>query len=470
MILIFRLLVLLLCFLPLNACAQNTITGHFPNLANQQVKLTGYEGFDTYPIDSVKVDKNGAFQLSFNQKDYGMGYLAAVDNKAFIVILTENENLKLEGGALANSETVEITSGQQNRQFEKFASEHRQREQTLSAWDYLARTYEQDSLFMIHAEPKEAIAKEKQRIQEEDSTYLANLNPETYVSWFLPVRKLVSSVSTIAQYRTEKIPATIDAFRELDYTDERLYKSGLLKETIENHFWLIENSGRPLDSVYAEMKISIDYMIDDLLVDERKFNEITDYLFKLLEQRSLFEASEYLALKVLNETSCTLDNDLAAQLESYRAMKKGNTAPDFEFNGDVFAPAYQSGNIPEKLSDLNNAYTVLVFGASWCPACPEELSQIAGLYEEWKKHGIEVVFVSLDEDKQTFKNFAGNFPFISLCNYKKWEYPVVKDYHVFATPTMYLLDSKREILLRPNSVNHMDSWVDWYLTQGHSLK
>ena len=288
------------------------------------------------------------------------------------------------------------------------------------------------------------------------------------MSWFLPVRKLVSSVSTIAQYRTEEIPAAINAFRELDYTDERLYKSGLLKETIENHFWLIENSGRPLDLVYAEMKISIDYMMDNLLIDEKKFNEITDYLFKLLEQRSLFDASEYLALKVLNETSCTLDDDLAAQLESYRAMKKGNTAPDFEFNGDVLVPAYQPGNIPEKLTDLNSEYTLLVFGASWCPACPEELSQIAGLYEGWKKQGVEVVFVSLDEDKQTFKNFAGNFPFISMCDYQKWESPVVKDYHVFATPTMYLLDNKREILLRPNSVKHMDLWVDWYLVKGKS--
>jgi hypothetical protein len=78
-----------------------------------------------------------------------------------------------------------------------------------------------------------------------------------------------------------------------------------------------------------------------------------------LEQRSLFGASEYLALKVLNEVSCTINNDLAAQLESYRAMKTGNTAPDFEFNGDVFAPAYKSGNIPEKLSDLKSNYTVV---------------------------------------------------------------------------------------------------------------
>jgi hypothetical protein len=78
-----------------------------------------------------------------------------------------------------------------------------------------------------------------------------------------------------------------------------------------------------------------------------------------------------------------------------------------------------------------------------------------------------VVFVSLDTDQQTFNNFAGGFPFISTCDYQKWESPVVQSYHVFATPTMYLLDNKQEILLRPNSVKQMDSWVDWFLVQGN---
>jgi len=78
-----------------------------------------------------------------------------------------------------------------------------------------------------------------------------------------------------------------------------------------------------------------------------------------------------------------------------------------------------------------------------------------------------VVFVSLDEEPQTFKKFAGVFPFISTCDYQKWESPVVKDYYVFATPTMYLLDDEWEIVLRPNSVAQMDSWVNWYLVQGN---
>jgi thiol-disulfide isomerase/thioredoxin len=334
----------------------------------------------------------------------------------------------------------------------------------LSAWDYLTKIYRKDSLFAIHETPMQAIETEKQRIKVEDNLFLASLPNDSYVGYYLPLRKLVSSVSTIAQYRTEEIPATIQAFREIDYTDARLYKSGLLKETIEAHFWLIENSGRLLDSVYIEMNISIDYMIENLLADEKKLNEITEYLFKLLESRSLFGSSEYLALKLLNEQGCTINNDFAAQLESYRAMKVGNTAPDIAIAGDVLN---QTNLALQKLSDINSDYIVVVFGASWCPACPAELSHIANVYNKWKSQNVEVVFVSLDENENSFKNFADDFPFISICDYQKWESQPVKDYHVFATPTIYLLDSSLEIILRPNSVRQMDAWVDWYLVEGN---
>ena len=456
-----------LFFVSILAYSQNAINGTFTGLPNQKIKLVGFNGFDTYAIDSAQANGKGAFTLLFSKQDYGMAYLLSEDKKSFIVLLVDNEDLTLEGKSLAFPESIVILNGRQNQLFEQYAVEHPRREQTMSAWDYLSKIYKRDSLFIVHKNVKQAISAEKHRIKAEDSLFLVNLPKGSYVSYYLPLRKLVSSVSTIAQYRTDEIPATINAFRKIDYTDPRLHKSGLLKETIESHFWLIENSGRSLDSVYMEMHKSIDILVENLLSDEKKLNEITENLFKLLEKRSLFRASEYLALKLLNEQGCTINNDFAAQLESYRAMKKGNTAPDIEFKGDVLAPGYDNINIPEKLSGIKSDYIAVVFGASWCPQCLQELSEISGLYKKWKKQGVEVVFISIDVKKEIFSSFSKPFPFISFCDYKSWESPIVKNYHVFATPTIYLLSNNREILLRPNSVRQLDSWIDWYLVQGN---
>ena len=446
-----------------NGLFSQSLTGQFLKFSNQEIKLEGFVGLKTYPISSTTLDEKGNFKLSYSKADYGIGYLMSSDNKPLFVILS-GEDIEIIGEALSQPETIKVKKGQQNLWFEQYAKEHPRREQALSAWGYLEKIYALDSLFSSQKTPSQAIQDEKLRIKNEDSAFLEKLPKDSYVKWFLPTRKLVSSVSTIAQYRPEEIPETINAFRKLDYSDQRLYKSGLFKDAIESHFWLLENSGKSFDNVFEEMKISIDAMFVKLVSNEKIFNEVTDYLFDLLEKHSLFKASEYLALKVLNEGSCTINSDLANQLETYRAMKKGNIAPDIVFTKSNFA---NPSKIVTKLSDVKSKYTIVVFGASWCPKCNEELPEIAKLYNKWKSKQVEVVFIALEDNRNSFTDFAKSFPFPSYSDGKKWESKIVKDYYVFSTPTMFLLDNKREIILRPNSVKQMDAWVDWFLVQGN---
>jgi len=454
------------CFVFCGSLNAQSISGNLTLLANQKIELEGFSGLKTYPISSTKVDEVGNFKLPYSKVDYGVGYLMSADEKPVFVILN-GEDIEIIGEALSYTETIKITKGQENQYFEQFAKEHPRREQALSAWIYLEKIYMLDSLFMVQKTPYQAIQIEKQRIRAEDAAFLSKLPEDSYVSWFLPKRKLVSTVSTIAQYRPEDIPATISAFRTIDYTDNRLYKSGLLKDAIESHFWLIENSGKPLDSVFIEMQFSIDAMMINLVQDDKKLNEVTTYLFDLLERQSLSQASEYLALKVLNETSCTLDNDLAKQLESYRVMKKGNIAPNINFGNSTYLNGVKQ-TIFNSLTNLTTPYTLVVFGASWCPKCVEEMPKLMDNYVKWRNLGVEVVYISLDTEQETFEKSLSSYPFFTYCDYKKWDSQVAQDYYAFGTPTFYLLDNKREILLRPNSVKQMDSWVDWYLIKGNN--
>ena len=437
-----------------------TISGTFRQLPRQKIRLEGFNGLKTYGIDSVTTDDSGRFSLAYSPTDKGVGYLESLDKKPLFLILS-GEDIVVEGDLPGGVvESVKILKGQENQWFEKYGAEQPRREQALSAWSYLESSYKTDPLFSIQKKPNQAIQEEQKRLRTEDSLFVAGLPDKSYVKWYLPIRKLVSSVSNIARYRTQEIPATFAAFRKLNYADARLYKSGLFRDAIDNHFWLIENSGRSLDSVFLEMKISIDAMLPGLAVDEKKYNEVCDYLFDVLERRSLFQASEYLALKVLNESACTVDGNLAKQMETYRAMKKGNTAPDFSFAGEIL---HRDNSALQKLSDITTPYRLVVFGAGWCPKCREELNELAKVYSKIRGYGMEVVFVSLDEDAQIFRDFAGKFPFISMCDYKKWENAIAQSYYVFGTPTMFLLDKDRKIVLRPVSVKQVDAWVDWYL-------
>jgi thiol-disulfide isomerase/thioredoxin len=440
------------------------INGKLNLLQGEQISLMGFEGFKTYTISSTMIDANGNFSLSYSNNDIGAAYLISSDEKAFLIILN-GENISLMGEALVYTETIRITKGTENQIFELYAKQHPKREQALSAWVYLKKLYAQDSLFSTNIDALNQIQNEINRILDEDESFLESFPKESYARWFIEIRKLVESVPNVVNTRQEAISVTINAFRDINYADHRLFKSGLLSDVLESHFWLIENSGIPYDLVNMEMKHSIDVVLRSAVRDEKKFNEITRYLFSLFEKHSLFEASEYLALKVLNEVSCTIDSDLAKQLESYRAMKKGNIAPEITF-GDLSYFRGTKQNEIQKLSDINTQFTLVIFGASWCQNCNEELPRAIQFYNAWRKLGVDVVFISLDTDPAIFAEYIKVLPFLSYCDFLKWDSPVVQDYHVFGTPSMFLLNQQREIILRPNSIEHFNAWVDWFLVQG----
>jgi thiol-disulfide isomerase/thioredoxin len=118
----------------------------------------------------------------------------------------------------------------------------------------------------------------------------------------------------------------------------------------------------------------------------------------------------------------------------------------------------------KSLTNLTTPYTLVFFGASWCPKCLEETPQLIEKYVKWRNLGVEVVYISLDTEQEVFEKFLSSCPFFAYCDYKKWDSQVVQDYYVFSTPTFYLLNNKRELLLKPNSVSQLDAWVDWFLT------
>jgi len=453
------LMLMLFLLFGCSSAESQTVSGTLPMHAGEEIRLEGFSGFETYQISSNRVSAQGHFSLPYSNDHIGMGRLISADGHSFVVVLS-GEEIGLNGQSLALPETIDFLSGEQNLLFEQYASEHPRREQALSAWIYLNQIYQGDSLFALQPEPREAITRETERIRREDDAFIEALEPGSYLRWYLPVRRLVSSVPVVAQFRTDEIPQTIRGFRELDHTDPHLYKSGLLGDVIESHVWLIENSGRSLDSVFVELNHSTDILTAQLFSRPDLFNEIMEYLFELLEQRSLFTSAEHLALSLLSTHPDLLTSRLASKLELYRAMKVGNTAPDIAFTENTLLP---EGAATSRLSEMDADYILVVFAAGWCPYCRQMKPELLEYYPAWQQQGVEVVLVSLDDTPEGFEQFAGGLPFISTTDYRRWESPIARDYQVHSIPAMYLLDRNRNILLHPNSVNHINAWIDWYL-------
>jgi len=268
-----------------------------------------------------------------------------------------------------------------------------------------------------------------------------------------------SAQNGIVNTSPKELQSSKNPFLNINYSNSQFYSSGLIYDIIEKQFWLIQNSRLDEVAKFKELASSVDIILDSVKKNEKVNNDLTKYLFQYFEKYSLFNASEYLALKALSQKEVALNSALVNKLESYRKMKVGNKAPNFELVGDVFKNG-SSLKAAIHLFDIKIKYKLVIFGGSWCPQCRTEMIQILPRYNNWKAKGVEVIFVSLDTDKNEFEKFTAPFPFYSACDYKKWETQAAKDYYVSSSPTIFLLDSNNKIILRPPTVASLDSWLE----------
>lgn len=166
--------------------------------------------------------------MRYSASDKGMGILKAAGQTPYVVVLS-GKDVRVSGVSLSDVSSLKLIEDKENRAFAQFASEQPKREQCLSAWRYLAKMYQADPFFASNKVAVAAINTEMKRLIDEETFFLNNLSKEAYVAWYLPIRKLVSNLSIVAQYRPEEIPTTFEALRAINYNDNRLHKSGLYK-------------------------------------------------------------------------------------------------------------------------------------------------------------------------------------------------------------------------------------------------
>ncbi len=434
------------------------VSGQLKYQAGQDIKLLGYNGFETIELAKSTIDSLGNFTLRCITDYNGMAYLETTDNGHLFIVVNE-PGIVIKGTRLQEPDSIVFINSIENKLFTQYAVEHNQREAALAGWKYLLPQYKDVSQLKKQKKSLALIQDEIQRLKSEDKQFLQDINKSTYVSWFLPLRKLIDDMPMSAQRYTERIPQNIADFRNIDFADNRLYHSGIMDDLLIGHYMLLENMGQSLDSIAVQMNLSTDYLISNLDGHDELLNKVTNFMFNFMEKRSLFTASEYLALAMLTQNSCVLEDDLLNKLETYRAMKVGNIVSDIKFSGITKVNGEEVNRIIA-LSELNNKATLVIFGASWCPGCVEDILKIASYYNKWKAKGLVIVYISLDTDEKAFTKFTKEFPWLSYCDLQGWESKAAKDYYVFSTPTMFLLDNERKILIRPVSVEHVNAWVE----------
>ena len=388
-----------------------TVSGILTEHTNSLITLNGYNGNERIVLGSTTTDAKGKFSIT-SQNYNGIASLELNSETSLLLVLNKT-HVALKGTHLNALDSLQVLNSPENTIFENFTVAHSQRENALAGWLYLYRKYNNpDNVLFTRKKTFKKIEAEIKALSTTDKKELSAINKDLYVSWYLPLRKLLADMPASVDHYYERIPEHIKTFRSIDFNDIRFKTSGLRDVLIEKHYWLLENSSGGRDAIIQKMNASTDYILQNVAEDETLFNDLSLYLLKMLEKRSQFASAEYLSLKLLSTNACTIDDKLSNRAENYRAMKKGNTTKNIVFTNGVYRNGKQDTTV-KSLADLKNKQTLVVFGASWCPKCQEELLLIKKYYNHWTTKGIEVVFVSIDEDPKLFSDYTSIFPWLS---------------------------------------------------------
>lgn len=127
----------------------------------------------------------------------------------------------------------------------------------------------------------------------------------------------------------------------------------------------------------------------------------------------------------------------------------GDIAPDIKM-------ANPKGEIIS-LSSLRGKVVLVDFWASWCRTCRIENNTVRQAYTNYKNRnfsagkGFDVFSVSLDQDEIVWKKAIYNdrLEWIhQVCDFKKWDSPVVSSYNFRSLPHNVLIDANGKILAK----------------------
>lgn len=448
--------------------AQGTLTATILHYPNTYVNAYGCYGDSLIFIDSIKTDERGRFTLdfknSFNSKDpisdFAIYRFNLLRNQWFYII---NDGKEIEIKTVYRfdmfnnwaSDSMEVVKSEENKMFYKFQIAQKQ----INLANYTMK--EMMRLYPLHDPFHKVIENEYlQRYKSMDELFL-EVNKK-YPDIF--------SVKVINAYYQPVNPDwrepdnwrdSIIAAHFFDYfhpEDEFYLHTTILPEKIDNYFdlfsFLIRVNRETSSDYEKKLKTASDEFLKHTVSNSFVHEFCLQYILKKLDKEKMLDTFYGVYDKwVVNaragdcEQSNPALNKWREKVSVLRNIQIGSKAPDFE----VVPGRVNLYNLPAD-------YTLLVYWATWCPHCVDEIPKTKKAIEDFqnanKEKSLASIFISLDNDEKVWKEFVeknGLGIYIHLCDFNSWKGEIVKRYNVFATPTMFLLDRDKKIIYKPEN-------------------
>ena len=273
-------------------------------------------------------------------------------------------------------------------------------------------------------------AKEMELVQKQHE--LIDANPDTYIAKFLG-------------WKNPRHPDSKGMyFDDLNPLDNSLIRSMAISDRIQG-FMIAFSKGTDagfiecIDLVKAHFEPNPETLESALYsMLEGMYNTGKEHICQYILDNYIFD----------EDCGADLSDVLRQRAEGIVNLQVGKVPPNFTMD------RWDGGSVNLMETAKANKYTLVMFWASWCHKCEQEIPELVNLYPNFSNKGFEAIGVSLDQARQTWTGVISQrgMQYPNVSQLQGWDSPIVKQYKITATPTYFLLNSQGEIVLKPERI------------------
>lgn len=434
-----------------------------PGFGGNRVYLSSVQGDENTLIDSMLVT-GGEIHFDLTEEYHPGMYRVYLSHPSasmrrepvFIDFIFNHEDVELLAD-LRSQKDIIVLKSEENRMYYDFMRYNSAYRDKLRLLIQLTDSYiESDPFF---APLRDELVR-VQKAYNDSIVQMTHTSPNLLASSLISLQK--EPVYDPAKYPDLELFMQENYLKPVSFNDERLIHTPAITKKIISYLSFFRSRDANQRSQEQAFIKAVDRIMAEVSYNQDVYDFVLDYLIDGFEQFKMEEVLVHIADNHLTgECKTESEEIMQERLAAYKRMAPGNRVPDI----NLLDPFDEN----HRLSSLENDNILVVFWSSECPHCTSLLPRLAKWYEKEKEnYDLEVYAVSIDKSRADWEEFVllNDLTWINVYDPKGWESKTSRLYNLYATPTMFLLNSDREILAKPVTFREVKKAVEGHVATG----
>ena len=406
------------------------------------------EGEKTTKIDSVK-SKKGEYQFSLKGKYSGF-YRFQLDKRHWLDFINDGNDIEIKTDFNYIIDSLQIVKSESNKLYYSFLKLNKSYKTKSELLNIILAHYPKDDKYYQTTRAK---LLQVQTEYKHFTEVTSQKNPKSFIARYiraaqLPiVPELTNTPKNPYEDNNQLKFLKSHSLDNVDFNDGEMIYSNLFTNKAIEYLTYYQNNNLPKELLEKEFIKAVDTLLNKAKVNDLVYQQMTEYLVDGFTKFGFDNIVNYIIDNYVVKDDVCLDEEVESSIQ-----KRIGQAKNFKIGSEVpnIILPDTAGNTVD-LSKIKSQKLLIIFYASWCPHCQKTIAELIKLYKNQKQKNIEVLAVSLDENRKDWTNFIKNnkLNWINVSDLKGWGGKAAEEYFIYATPTLFLIDSNKRVVAKP---------------------